>query len=174
MLLERSREFSKDVDTLVLCIVIPGATQDAMCRECLAMYSTGFAIRTNYLMHESKYLGEICVFPTAHGQEIILENCENIFCHQMFSLKLSKCEIIHKKHPNDLAILRNEDMMHDSSAKSVKHKNSWKGRDIDGIMEHIALKHMRRSRDEKKFQASELRSRNTIEGLVSKDCSCIC
>ena len=163
----------EDVDTLVQCIVIHGVAQDAVCRECLAMYSKGFAIRTYHLTHKSKYSGELCVFPTDHKQRIILGNCENTFFHHIFPLKRSKCEIIHRKLPNDLAVPRKEDMVHESSAKSVQYKNPSKGKDIGRIMEHIALKRMTRSRDNRQFQSAKLRSQETIDGLVNKASSCI-
>nr|CCA28141.1 AlNc14C1297G12876 [Albugo laibachii Nc14] len=135
-------------ETLVRCIIIPGVAHDAVCRECLAMNSIGFAIRTYHLMHESQYSGEICVFPSDHEQEIIIGNCQNTFCHQIFPLDRSDCDTIDGKLSNHLAFPIEEDMVDELSAtkrESVHENDSKKGNCIGRIMKHIALKRMARA-----------------------------
>ena len=146
------------IESAVQCIFGPGYTQGAVCHECLAMHSKWIGIQTYQLMYKERFSGELCVFSTIYRHDEIIENCENTFCQHIYPLDLGDCETFDKMFPKHQ---RRSENFHKKLEFTEKSRNSLiferenvekKEKDIDKIMDHIALKRMARSRDKSSFQ----------------------
>ncbi|CCI47364.1 unnamed protein product [Albugo candida] len=129
--------------TSIQCMVIPGASQSYVCRECLAMHSVSLAIETYSLFYISKgSSAELCILPTYHRASDIIKNCRGTFCDTLFSWDPSDCDRIAEilqvqRRQLHKFVVPNDEPMH------LDH--------VRDILRYIASKRMARSQGRKLF-----------------------
>lgn len=151
--------------TSIQCMVIPGAPQSYVCRECLAMHSVSLAIETYSLFYMSKRSSaELCIFPTYHRASDIIESCRDTFCNTLFSWDPSDCDRI----AEILQIQRRQ--LHKFVTPNDKPMHLDHVRDI---LRYIASKRMARSQDRKNLSAHVFSSTKHMGIQKKQELRCI-
>lgn len=150
-------------DSSLRCMIIPLFAQEGTCLECMAMHGKMSEIRTYIFFQDSfKTSAKLCVFPFDETTENIIKNCKNTFCREIMALPASNCNQWDKFFVNHNQISKWLYLDQRSSETSPKLSGvNWKwidprNRDVEKVVEHIALKRM--SRSSTKYRASECSS----------------
>lgn len=98
-------QYGKTVESLMRCMILPFTPQEAVCRECMAMHSKWFAVRSIHLYHTSKKRSaDVCVFHSNYSSSLIVANCDKVFCPAIKILNSIDCHRLHDiffiSHPN--------------------------------------------------------------------------
>ncbi|CCI39464.1 unnamed protein product [Albugo candida] len=93
-------------DSSIRCMIIPGASNDAVCRECLAMHSKWLAIRSYILYHNSrKFSAELIVFRSNFELKEIVSNCREKLRLNVISRHFNDCQIMDSIFPRHRELL---------------------------------------------------------------------
>ncbi|CCI10676.1 unnamed protein product [Albugo candida] len=146
-------------EPLMRCMVLPIPPQEGVCRECLAMHSTTFAIRTFHLLHGSKPSADVCVFLSNHQPSDIVSNCKKIFCQAIIHLNSIDCRTIHNIFPLNHQFERD--------------KNKMTLEEVQQVLQSIAYRRTARRQTSNSLLSETFEPEGSLNILGAKDYFCI-
>ncbi|KAL0582873.1 hypothetical protein ABG067_007165, partial [Albugo candida] len=154
------RVSTQDNESSMRCIAVSSTLQEAVCRECLAMHSTRFAVRAFRLHHKSKKKSaEVYIFLSNYLSLEIVTNCAGTFCPQIMSLKLINCRIMHN------LFIRNH--------RDADERNGMKLNEVRQVLQNIAYKRMARRHPLKGRFQEALADSGSLNILPGEEYNCI-
>lgn len=155
-----STTYSEAVKSSMRCMFTRFKPQEAVCRECLAMHSKWFVVRSFHLRHNSnERSGEVSVFLSSYLSSDIVTNCQKRFCPDIISLDLLYCRRIH-----DIFLIKHQ---------LEEAENIMELREVQQVLENIAYKRMaRRHLLKQKFSAATIAA-ESIDILHGEEIVCI-
>nr|CCA23358.1 AlNc14C191G8448 [Albugo laibachii Nc14] len=164
----------------IQCIIIP-PPQNAVCRECLAMHSDVLVIRTYLLFDRSIHRSaELCVFPSNYPLSEIIQNCNRVFCSDLFGWNWLDCQEMDHIFPMHHAVLENRENVNDPMEQIQNQGNSnyipMELGQLRSFLARIAFKRMARRRMYARFSKTTDTSHtfeNTLRILKPSNHACI-
>lgn len=162
-------------DTSIRCMIIPGPLSDDICRECLAMHSKWFAVRSYLLFYaEIKSSAELLVFPSNYESSDIVSNCRTKFCLYVISWNPSDCQIMDLIFPRHLELL----MVHQKTygqnkEQQIPNENTMDLYRMRQVLNVTAFARMQRASRASVPPHSRFSFSKTLEMLRVKEAICI-
>lgn len=108
------------VDPSIRCMIIHGPTNDAVCRECLAMHSKWFAVRGYLLFYKHRQLSaELLVFPSNYETSDIKSNCLQHLCLTIVSWDPKDCQIMDLIFPKHHGLIEKKQKEHELKSTAL-------------------------------------------------------
>lgn len=165
----------KNIPLSLQCMIIPSFLEDAVCRECLAMYSESLGIRT-YLLFYRKLTtsAQLCVFRSIYGSSDIIRNCETAFCSEIEQWSSYDCarveSVVSKLSPRyDNTNNKHNQKNHDHT-RAFTDKEPKSLKEIKQVLDIIAYNRMARARARSDISFQQFRSVTTLQ---REDFACI-
>lgn len=162
-------------DSSIKCMIIPGISSDAVCRECLAMHSKWFAVRSYLLSYVSRrHSAEVLVFPSDYASSDVVTNCRKKLCLNVFSWDLSDCQVmdsIFSRHRKLLEVHQKTCGL--NGEHQICNENTMDLNRIRQVLDVIALERMHRASRSSEPLHAPFAFSNTLKMLRTKETLCI-
>lgn len=162
-------------DSSIRCMIIPGASSDAVCRECLAMHSKWLAIRSYILYHNSrKFSAELIVFRSNFELKEIVSNCREKLRLNVISWHFNDCQImdsIFPRHRELLEVHHLKDGLNEE--QQMRTENTMDLNKIKQVLNVTAFERMQRASRSSGPPRAPFTFSNTLEMLRAKETLCI-
>lgn len=163
----------EESDPSARCMILIGLKSDAVCRECLAMHSKRFALRSYILFYDSTLAkAELLVFRSNHNSADIESNCRKKLCRQVFSWDRSDCQIVNFIFPMHRNVLKVQEKTYNWYEEQYI-ENTMNLDRIKQVLDVIAIEKMQRAGQGTENSHNSITFPSTLGMLRSKKALCL-